>query len=1214
MRFIFSGVLICLLSISASATNYYFSSLSGDDTRSASQAQNASTPWKSLNKLNSFFSSLQAGDAVLFKRGETFYGSISISKSGSSGAPIVLGAYGSGSKPIITTLVTLSGWTANSSYSGVFESSSNSSMGSEVSILLLNNVQKAIGRYPNPTEPNGGYLTIESHSGVTSLTDEELPSSPNWTGADAVIRTNHWTIDRTRITSHSGKTLTYKATPSAARDKYGYFIQNSIKTLDVLGEWYYNPSTKKISVFFGMAGPSGYTVKAATQDNIIYSSNISNVTIDNLELKGSNKDGVSINGGTNMVVQNCDISFSGSDGVFGSGSKFKIENCTVLNSNNDGVDVSKGSNAIVRNNIITNSYTMPGMGQGGNGQGSGIRNCSGGLVEYNQVINTGYIGIEMGGDNSIIKNNLIDNVGFIKDDGGGIYTSNGLNGTNSGRIITGNIILNGVGAPDGTDSRKSSMQGIYLDDNANGVEITDNTIVNCNLGTYLHNSRSVIVRNNTFYNNNTSQLYMKHDALGDPLKNHTITNNIFFSHTLTQLTASISSIANDLGNLGAVDNNYYARPIDDGTSIYSGYTNSSGTKVSGIYDLEAWRSIYGFDKFSKGSSKQIKPYTITGTIGSNKFADGLFGSIANTLKVWANSCTLSFNNSGLLDGGYLKVVPTATGSSIVVNVGGLSSSKKYILKYSVKGAGNLSIAANLRASSYQPLTDLKYWSVTTSRSDNETLFTPSMDESNGSLVFTIDAKQTYYIDNIQLYEAIATPTNPDDSIKFVYNASKSNKTINLNGNYVDVKNKSYSGSIVLNPYTSAVLIKDGGVTTNVAPTVNITSPTVSSNYSDPATVQLTAEAADSDGTISKVEFYNGSTLIITENTFPYDWTWGNVPPGNYNLTAKATDNSGNVTTSPAVSFSVSASSTGPAATKPKVVVTSPVVNDIYDGPATVRLTALASVVDGTISTVAFYNGSTLLKIEDTFPFDWKWSNVPAGNYSITAKATDNNGNVTTSPAVSFSVLGSGSTLVTITSPVLNAVYTGTTNVRLTALASAENSTIKKVEFYNGDILVGTEKNPPYDRSWNNVGVGTYILTAKATDNNGNTTTSAPVAFKIVDQPLTVAAPQNNTYTIDEDADSSLATAKPDLLVHNEFKLYPNPATDVLNVVYPYNFHPNEKATVSVVNASGSLVKRLPVVLSGSIQVDISSLKPGVYILNLSNENFKIAKKFIKVNR
>ena len=74
------------------ATDYYFSDQSGDDSRSAAAAQNPSTPWKSIDKLNTIFSTLNPGDAVYFKRGEKYYGTLHIDKSGISGNPIKIGA------------------------------------------------------------------------------------------------------------------------------------------------------------------------------------------------------------------------------------------------------------------------------------------------------------------------------------------------------------------------------------------------------------------------------------------------------------------------------------------------------------------------------------------------------------------------------------------------------------------------------------------------------------------------------------------------------------------------------------------------------------------------------------------------------------------------------------------------------------------------------------------------------------------------------------------------------------------------------------------------------------------------------------------------------------------------------------------------------------------------------------------------------------------
>src|SRR5665647_3603352 len=95
-----------LFAFTANATNYYLSH-SGND---ASPGTDPSAPWKTLDKLNSF-KTLKPGDNVLFKRGDTFYGSITVSNSGAAGNPITYGAYGTGINPIITGFTTVSSWT-----------------------------------------------------------------------------------------------------------------------------------------------------------------------------------------------------------------------------------------------------------------------------------------------------------------------------------------------------------------------------------------------------------------------------------------------------------------------------------------------------------------------------------------------------------------------------------------------------------------------------------------------------------------------------------------------------------------------------------------------------------------------------------------------------------------------------------------------------------------------------------------------------------------------------------------------------------------------------------------------------------------------------------------------------------------------------------------------------------------------------------------------
>ncbi len=91
---------------------------------------------------------------------------------------------------------------------------------------------------------------------------------------------------------------------------------------------------------------------------------------------------------------------------------------------------------------------------------------------------------------------------------------------------------------------------------------------------------------------------------------------------------------------------------------------------------------------------------------------------------------------------------------------------------------------------------------------------------------------------------------------------------------------------------------------NQAPTVTLTSPANSSTFTAPASVTISANAADSDGSVAKVEFYNGTTKLGETITAPYRFVWSNVAAGTYTLSAKATDNAGAVTTSGSVTITV----------------------------------------------------------------------------------------------------------------------------------------------------------------------------------------------------------------------------------------------------------------------------------------------------------------------
>jgi hypothetical protein len=96
---------------------------------------------------------------------------------------------------------------------------------------------------------------------------------------------------------------------------------------------------------------------------------------------------------------------------------------------------------------------------------------------------------------------------------------------------------------------------------------------------------------------------------------------------------------------------------------------------------------------------------------------------------------------------------------------------------------------------------------------------------------------------------------------------------------------------------------------NQAPVATMTGPASGSQYNTPATITLSATASDPDGSVAKVEFFNGTTLIpgATVTNAPYTFTWANVAAGTYSVTAKATDNLGKATSSAAIQVKVWAS-------------------------------------------------------------------------------------------------------------------------------------------------------------------------------------------------------------------------------------------------------------------------------------------------------------------
>jgi len=241
------------------------------------------------------------------------------------------------------------------------------------------------------------------------------------------------------------------------------------------------------------------------------------------------------------------------------------------------------------------------------------------------------------------------------------------------------------------------------------------------------------------------------------------------------------------------------------------------------------------------------------------------------------------------------------------------------------------------------------------------------------------------------------------------------------------------------PSNAVVYVENNG-TTNLPPAVGIFEPNNGAVFYTPTNILLAAKAGDPDGSVTNVEFFAGvndlgpGVMVVLDPpgvngvTGPiWIFNWLNVPPGNYPLTAVATDNDGASATSAAVNITVLP---GPPTNLPPVVrIISPANGATFFAPVNIPLYAYANDPDGSVASVEFLDGANslgfghpvtvvppplppgpiqppILIVVPTNYWELTWSNAPVGSYALTTKATDNDGASTTSAPVKIAILPS----------------------------------------------------------------------------------------------------------------------------------------------------------------------------------------------------------------
>jgi hypothetical protein len=272
-----------------------------------------------------------------------------------------------------------------------------------------------------------------------------------------------------------------------------------------------------------------------------------------------------------------------------------------------------------------------------------------------------------------------------------------------------------------------------------------------------------------------------------------------------------------------------------------------------------------------------------------------------------------------------------------------------------------------------------------------------------------------------------------------------------------------------------------------SPVVSIAAPLNGAVYKTGAVVNIEVSATDNGGSVVSVDFYINDQKVGSDATVPFQFSWTSTE-GIMTLAAHATDNEGNQSVSEIVMITVANN------LPPVISLSSPANNSSFSPGSIITLSAETSDPDGTIALVEFFRNGTKIGEDNTSPFQMEWT-ANSGVAYLSARATDNLGSKANSTNVKITVLNGVPPMVSITAPENGSSYPQGSVISITANASDNDGSVSIVEFFNNGVKLGQDETAPYTYSWASIS-GSASLTAKATDNAGNQTTSSAISVSV----------------------------------------------------------------------------------------------------------------------
>jgi hypothetical protein len=251
--------------------------------------------------------------------------------------------------------------------------------------------------------------------------------------------------------------------------------------------------------------------------------------------------------------------------------------------------------------------------------------------------------------------------------------------------------------------------------------------------------------------------------------------------------------------------------------------------------------------------------------------------------------------------------------------------------------------------------------------------------------------------------------------------------------------------------------------------VKLTSPRPDKLYLNNGNVLFESSVVTGKSPITKVEFYADNLKIGESTSIPYHFTWVNPTVGIHTVYAKAVSQDGLTAKSNYFGLKITDG-------KPEVHLESPSARVPYTMLDTIVYSAIAQD-NGSVKKVEFFRDGVSVGSTADFPYRLIWDNPVAGQYTVYAKVTDDEGNTTETPTVTMNVTDQVS--IPFISPVKDTIINEGAGFDV-QLNTVSIQNIKSIAYYNDGKAFATVTTPPFLYRAENVNTGVYNFSAVIT--------------------------------------------------------------------------------------------------------------------------------------